>query len=162
MSAGISGTGGVLNGVDGTGQQTEQTQQAESSSGSGLTGGIGDSLDRNQFLEILLAQLQNQNPLKPQESGKFVDQMASLTSLEQMTQISDSLKSFQQSQRSQQFLTLLDKNVKVQTKDGNNLTGKVESVKFTGDSTSVIVGGSEVSTSEIAAISTNDGGNESS
>jgi len=163
MPSGISpGASGLLDGVEGTGQQENLNNPQESQGGSGsgsLTGGIGDSLDRNQFLEILLAQLQNQNPLKPQQSGKFVDQMASLTSLEQMTQISDSLNSFQQTQKSQQFLTLLDKNVKAQTSNGNTFTGTVDSVKFSGDSTSVIIGGSTVSTEDITSISTTDGEN---
>jgi flagellar basal-body rod modification protein FlgD len=152
MSSGIS-PGGVLDGVTGTGQQTDSGAGSSGSGSGSLSGGLG----KNQFLEILLAQLQNQNPLKPQKSGKFVDQMASLTSLEQMTQISNSLQSFQQSQKSRQFLTLLGKKVEVTTSEGNNVTGEVQSVKYGDDSTSVKIGGSSVVTEDITAISTIDG-----
>ena len=155
MSAGFS-----LGDVAGTGQQTQSTQQAASSGG--LTGGIGDKVDKNQFLEILMAQLKNQNPLKPQKSGKFVDQMASLTSLEQMTQMTNAMQSFQQSQQSQQFMTLLGKNVKATTTEGNSVTGEVESVRFTDEGSSVIIGGTDVGTNEIKAISTVDENGESS
>lgn len=156
MSSGISASnGGVLDGVSGTGQQQESGNIADSDSG-GLTGGIGDKIDKNQFLEILMAQLQNQNPLKPQQSGKFVEQMSSLTSLEQMTQIANSFQDIQQNSQSQQFLTLLGKDVKATTTEGNSVSGEVESVKFTGDQTSVVIGGNDVGTSEIAAISTMD------
>jgi flagellar basal-body rod modification protein FlgD len=157
MSSGIS-PGGVLDGVTGTGQQTDSGAGSSGSGSGSLSGGLG----KNQFLEILLAQLQNQNPLKPQKSGKFVDQMASLTSLEQMTQISNSLQSFQQSQKSRQFLTLLGKKVEVTTSEGNNVTGEVQSVKYGDDSTSVNIGGSSVVTEDITAISTiDDSGNGS-
>jgi flagellar basal-body rod modification protein FlgD len=158
MSSGIEG-------LTATGQQqTQQTQDQlpSADSSGGLTGGIGDSVDKNQFLEILMAQLKNQNPLKPQKSGKFVDQMASLTSLEQMTQMTNSLKSFQKSQQSQQFMTLLGKNVKATTSQGNTVQGEVESVRFTDDGSSVLIGGQDVGTNEIAAISTVDGNEESS
>lgn len=179
MSSGIS-SGGALGGIAGKEQQQQQVQQAlqdaqqtnssplpesgesGSSSGEGITGGIGGGIGKNQFLDILMAQLKNQNPLKPQKSGKFVDQMASLTSLEQMTKISDSMKSFQQSQQSQQFMTLLGKNVQAQTSEGNTVNGEVESVRLTGDSTSVVIGGQEIGTQDIAAISTADAGEESS
>jgi flagellar basal-body rod modification protein FlgD len=153
MSSGIAPSGstsGVLEGVNGTGQQQENNQ----GSGGGLTGGIGGGAGKNDFMKILLAQLKNQNPLKPQKSGKFVQQMASLTSLEQMTKISNSLKSFQQSQKSQQFLTLLGKKVEVKTSKGNNVTGEVKSVKYGDDSTSVSIGENSVATDDITAIST--------
>jgi flagellar basal-body rod modification protein FlgD len=164
MSSGFS-TSGALEGISPTGEQVTQFSndtQSPDSSGSITDGLGGGGVGKNQFLEILMAQLKNQNPLKPQKSGKFVDQMASLTSLEQMTQISDSMKSFQQSQKSQQFMTLLGKNVQAETTKGNTVSGEVESVKLTGDSTSVVIGGQDVGTKEIAAISTVDEGEESS
>lgn len=149
----------VLEGVTGTGQQASQTTQTDSSGG--LTGGIGDKIDKNQFLKILMAQLKNQNPLKPQKSGKFVEQMSSLTSLEQMTQIANSFQDIQKNSQSRQFLTLLGKDVKATTINGNSVTGEVESVKFTGDDTAVVIGGTDVGTGEIASIATaeDDSGN---
>lgn len=153
MSAGIS-TGGVLDGIAGTGRQQSPGESQNGSSGENITDSVGGGLDKNQFLDILMAQLQNQNPLKPQKSGKFVDQMASLTSLEQMTQISDSFESFNQSAKSRQFMTLLGEKVTAKTKNGNSFDGKVESVKFGDDSTTVMISGSEVRTDDITAIST--------
>ncbi len=165
MSTGIS-TGGALGGLTSTGQQETQpfANNTEDSDSSGsITDGLGGGgVGKNQFLEILMAQLQNQNPLDPQKSGKFVDQMASLTSLEQMTQISNSMKSFQQSQKSQQFMTLLGKNVEVKTSEGNTVTGEVESVRFTDDGSSVLVDGEDIGTEEISAISTVDNTEETS
>jgi flagellar basal-body rod modification protein FlgD len=39
------------------------------------------------FLQLLVAQLQNQDPLNPTDSTQFVSQLAQFSSLEQMMQI---------------------------------------------------------------------------
>lgn len=142
----------VLDGVDGTGRNQG------SGSGQGSSGSITDSagagdLDKNQFLKILMSQLKNQNPLKPQKSGKFVNQMASLTSLEQMTKIAKNFRSINQSMQSRQFTTLLGDKVKVKTTQGESVKGKVESVKFGDNTSSVKIGGQQIETDQVASIS---------
>ena len=48
-------------------------------------GGQGTSeLGRNEFMELMLAQLKNQNPLEPQDNGEFISQLAQFSSLEEM------------------------------------------------------------------------------
>jgi flagellar basal-body rod modification protein FlgD len=49
------------------------------------------SADKNTFLKLLVAQLQNQNPLNPADGVQFVTQLAQFTSLEQSTQMSQDL-----------------------------------------------------------------------
>ena len=41
-------------------------------------------LGKDEFLKILVTQLQNQNPMKPMEDTNFIAQMAQFSSLEQM------------------------------------------------------------------------------
>ena len=50
-----------------------------------------NDLDKNAFLKLLITQLENQDPLDPQENSEFVAQMAQFSSLEQMTNMNDSL-----------------------------------------------------------------------
>ena len=40
-------------------------------------------LDKNMFLQLLVAQLRNQNPLNPTDSMQFVQQLAQFQQLEQ-------------------------------------------------------------------------------
>lgn len=57
------------------------------------------SLGKDDFLKILMAQLQNQDPLNPMEDTEYVSQMATFSSLEQLMNIGDSLESFLSSQQ---------------------------------------------------------------
>ena len=49
--------------------------------------------DFNTFLQLLTAQIQNQDPLAPIDSTQFVEQLATFSSLEQQVQTNDTLDS---------------------------------------------------------------------
>ncbi|MDT0632367.1 flagellar hook assembly protein FlgD [Rubrivirga litoralis] len=49
------------------------------------------SLDRDAFLQLLVTQLSNQDPLNPQEGHEFAAQLAQFTSVEQLTSIGQTL-----------------------------------------------------------------------
>ena len=48
-------------------------------------------LDKDAFLQLLVAQLQNQDPLEPQDNGEFIAQMAQFSTLEQMNNMTTSM-----------------------------------------------------------------------
>lgn len=56
-------------------------------------------LGKDEFLKILLTQLQHQDPLDPMDDKEFVSQMASFSSLEQMVQMSSSIDRFVENQQ---------------------------------------------------------------
>lgn len=51
---------------------------------------------KNQFLQLLVAQLKGQNPLDPMEGSEFVAQLAQFSSLEELTKIRSGMDSVQQ------------------------------------------------------------------
>jgi len=51
---------------------------------------------KNQFLQLLVAQIKGQNPLNPMEGSEFVSQLAQFSSLEELTKISGTLDTVQQ------------------------------------------------------------------
>ena len=46
-----------------------------------------DPLGKTAFLNLLVTQLQNQDPLQPQDNSEFLAQLAQFSSLEQLQQI---------------------------------------------------------------------------
>jgi len=48
------------------------------------SGNATDALGRDAFLNLLVTQMQNQNPLQPQADGEFLAQLAQFSSLEQL------------------------------------------------------------------------------
>ena len=48
-------------------------------------------VSQNTFLTLLITQLKNQDPMNPQDSSQFVAQLASFSSLEQMTQLNKNI-----------------------------------------------------------------------
>ena len=53
------------------------------SSGSAATAPATPAVDKNMFLQLLVAQLRNQDPLNPTDSMQFVQQLAQFQQLEQ-------------------------------------------------------------------------------
>jgi flagellar basal-body rod modification protein FlgD len=49
-------------------------------------------LGQDAFMQLLTTQLANQDPLKPQDNGEFIAQLAQFSSLEKLTSIETSIK----------------------------------------------------------------------
>lgn len=56
------------------------------------------NLGKDEFMKILMTQLQNQDPLNPMDDREFISQMATFSSLEQMMNMASSIDTLVQSQ----------------------------------------------------------------
>jgi flagellar basal-body rod modification protein FlgD len=78
-------------------------------------------LGKEDFLNLLITQLQNQDPLNPTDSTEFTAQLAQFSSLEQLSNVNDNLEqlqNFQASTNNSQAVLLLGKVI---TANGNFL-----------------------------------------
>ncbi len=122
-------------------------------------------LDKDAFLKILITQLQNQDPLNPMEDKEFIAQMAQFSSLEQMTNMSESMAKLVDQMQNDQFIThsdLIGKSVEweqeVESDNGNKrvelLEGIVTSVVFKEGKAELIIDDDHtVSTDDIRSVS---------
>ncbi|KAB2335424.1 flagellar hook assembly protein FlgD [Bacillus mesophilum] len=111
-----------------------------------------DVLGKDDFLKILMAQLQNQDPSSPMEDKDFIAQMATFSSLEQMTNMNTTLESFLKMQEQSQMISynaFIGKEVnwhKVSAAESENNapvieegTGRVASIQFKDNSVTFIL-----------------------
>ncbi len=78
-------------------------------------------LGKDDFLNLLVAQLKNQDPLNPADSTEFTAQLAQFSSLEQLSNINENLEylqGFQNSINNSQAVSFIGKDVKV---NGNSI-----------------------------------------
>ncbi|EZQ18462.1 flagellar hook assembly protein FlgD [Pseudomonas sp. G11-1] len=64
----------------------------------------GDELGKNEFLELLVAQLNNQDPLAPQENGEFIAQLAQFSTVEGIEKMNSTMEAMASSFQSSQAL----------------------------------------------------------
>lgn len=77
--------------------------------------------DPDIFLKILVAQMQYQDPMNPQDSSAFISQLSQMASMEQMYNVSRSMDSMASRYETANYYNLLGKNVTVLSEDKEKL-----------------------------------------
>ncbi|MCB0281046.1 MAG: hypothetical protein H6627_11810 [Calditrichae bacterium] len=72
--------------------QIAGTANTISTSGSSSNVFSNDAMGKEEFLQLLVAQLQNQDPLSPMEGQEFASQLAQFSSVEQLTSIDNNIQ----------------------------------------------------------------------
>jgi flagellar basal-body rod modification protein FlgD len=121
----------AVNAIGGTGSAGEAARATNSEA----------ELDKNQFLDLLVAQMKNQNPLSPTNSQEYVSEMAQFSTLEQLTNVAAGTEEQNQMETVSQSLSLVGKQVTYIKEDGTLAEGKVESVDFGEEGFSLSVNG---------------------
>lgn len=104
-------------------------------------------LSQEDFMRILLAQLQFQDPLKPMDNQEFVAQLAQFSALEINRQQSEKVDQLLSMQSVTQSVGIIGKNIDVTTAQGSSVSGKVDAVSFrTGEPRLTVTVGSSVLT----------------
>ncbi|MFJ3484432.1 flagellar hook assembly protein FlgD [Pseudomonas sp. NPDC090202] len=101
--------------------------QGIGSTKAGDTSTGANSLGKDAFLQLLVTQMQNQNPLDPQDNSEFVAQLAQFSSLETMQNLStsvDAIGGMYQSSQALQASSLVGRNVIVDSGSTNVDTSK--------------------------------------
>lgn len=79
-------------------------------------------LDKDDFLKLLMAQMQNQDPVNPMEDKEFIAQMAQFSSLEQLTTVNSNLESMAAQNTQQQMVSAVNFIGKSVQAEGYNIS----------------------------------------
>lgn len=88
-------------------------------------------INMQDFLRILVAQLNYQDPLKPMDNEQFVSQLAQFTSLQQTQNLNDKMGSLLTIQGAMQSVGLIGRTVDING-DSGQVTGRVTALNFAG------------------------------
>jgi flagellar basal-body rod modification protein FlgD len=113
----------------------------------------GSALGKDDFLKLMVAQMQNQNPLDPTDDKEFLAQMASFSTLEQITNMATANQALASSLVDGQAVNLVGKTVSYENSDGSSVSGSVESVTLKdGTPTLTVDGVSGVAISQVTEV----------
>lgn len=87
-------------------------------------------LNMDHFLQLMITELQNQDPLDPMENSEMLQQISQIREIGATDQLRESLESMQQSQGISTASGLIGKQVQALTDDGYVLFGVVQSVQL--------------------------------
>src|SRR3712207_5846085 len=90
------------------------------------------SLGKDQFLKLFVAQLQHQDPMNPMNDSEFMAQMASFSTLEQVTNLAAANEKIAASMASNSAVSLIGRTVTYVDANDEIHTGKVDKVTTAG------------------------------
>jgi flagellar basal-body rod modification protein FlgD len=96
-----------------------------------LSRNTGGTLGKDDFLKLFVTQLQHQDPMNPMQDSDFMGQMASFSSLEQITNLAAANERIASSLSSNNAIGLLGRTVTYVDENDQIQTGKVEKVTTT-------------------------------
>src|SRR6476620_11240472 len=125
------------------------TGTSSTSNKNGSSVGAAAGMGKDDFMQLLVAQLKNQDPMKPMDDKEFITQLAQFSSLEASQKLTEQMEELTGSQMNTQAATLLGKNVSAKLTTGEVVTGPITQVKMQDGKPVAVVNGKDIDTSLI-------------
>ena len=90
-------------------------------------------VDMDQFLQLLIAELQHQDPLSPMDNSQILEQIGQIREISATNQLSDTLASVLTGQQMSTASSLIGKRVSALSDSGTNISGVVDRVSIEPD-----------------------------
>ncbi len=136
-----------------TGSSTASALQSSSSSSSSSNPNNAlTSLNLDQFLKLMVTQLQNQDPLNPTDNNQILQQISSMQQINSSSKLNSTLDSVLLGQNISSASTLVGKTIKGIDDQGNAVNGVVDKVTITNNIPYLHVGNNQVRLSNVGEI----------
>jgi len=113
----------------------------------------GGKLGKDEFLQLLMEQMKNQDPLDPMKSTDTIAQLAQFSSLEQMTNLNTTFSGFARQDGLIQSMLLKGRSVEATKEDGTSVSGTIENVVWDSDGMTLTIGGVAYPMSSLKSLS---------
>jgi flagellar basal-body rod modification protein FlgD len=109
-------------------------------------------LSSQAFLQLLVAQLQYQDPSKPVDTSSFMNETATLTQVQTMESNAKATNDMLTAQRAQTASSLVGRTVSYLDSSGKTVTGTVSAATISAADPTVRIGSNDVSLSKIQQV----------
>jgi len=123
-----------------------------SSSTSNITQLSEQELGKEDFLKLLVAQMQNQDPTNPVDNKDLILQMSQFSTLEATQNLNNNMTDFIKASNLSTATSMIGKQVTYLDSSSGRITGTVQQVNSYSDGYTLTVGGTEIEMSQIATI----------
>ncbi len=137
--------------VNSTGIYTNAFGTATNVAGDGSVKQNSGSVDKTQFLSLLITELKNQDPTAPTDQKDTLAQLAQFSSLEQMQNLNQTLTTASQFGQLSQGAALIGKTVNAGAGD-SAISGLVSAVAVQNGKTYLHIGDADVDASTVTGI----------
>jgi flagellar basal-body rod modification protein FlgD len=124
---------------------TNQTTPINGSVSTDTVSSSQQTLTQNDFMQLLVAQMENQDPMNPQSDTDMAAQMAQFTSLTQSSAMASSLSMMQAN-------SLIGSTVTIQVDSKNTTSGVVQGVTMDNGTPQIVVNNSAYGVSQVVTV----------
>ena len=118
--------------------------------------GKGDELGKDDFMKLMLAQLQHQDPLKPMDDQAFIAQTAQFNALDQMTKLNKTLEAVLDAQQLTEASGMIGKFISAIEADGKVLKGAVTAASVDGGVAMIHIGNLKIELDKVNAVASDE------
>jgi flagellar basal-body rod modification protein FlgD len=111
-----------------------------------------NNIDTDEFLKLMIAELQNQDPLNPADNTQLLTQMSQIRQVAASDKLSSTLDTVLLGQNLTNGTSLIGKTVKALGADGKDISGKVSKVTVANNDVQVYIGDQSVKLTNIREI----------
>lgn len=109
-------------------------------------------LDSDAFMQLLMAQMQHQNPMEPADSTEMLQQSAMFAQVEAINGIADQQQELIGFQQAEMASGLVGQQVRGVDADGEEVAGVVDAVRFTDAGPRLQLGDAEVAVVDVTEV----------
>jgi flagellar basal-body rod modification protein FlgD len=128
---------------------TEVSQAARTGTSSNTM--LGD-VDLDEFLKLLIAELQNQDPLSPMDNNQILQQVSQIREIESNSRLTETLEAVQLGQAMATASSLIGQYITAMTAEGDRVSGLVDRVSVIDGQPKLMVGDYEIELHNVGEI----------
>lgn len=131
---------------------TNSTGTNTSSTSSSSTANGFSSLTSADFMQMLVAELENQDPTQPMSNADLLSQLSQMTQLQSNTELSTAIQAMSSNQQLQTAASFIGATITGTDANQNPVSGVVTQASLQSGSAFVTVGGTQIPLSNITSV----------